>query len=106
MKDRRSKTNTYGFYDSPKWRKVADYIRKKYYYICQAEGCGEKGTYVHHIDPLTEKDYIERPAEKCYGEDNLTLLCFDCHEVIHGRLNTGIREGCYFDSNGNIQSKE
>ena len=99
-------TDTRGFYDSSKWRRVAEYIRQKYFYTCQTKGCGEKGTYVHHIDPLTEKDYLERPAEKCYGEDNLTLLCFNCHEVAHKRMNTGIREGCYFDSEGNIQAKE
>lgn len=99
-------TDTHGFYDTAKWKKVAEYIRQKYFYTCQAKGCGEKGVYVHHIDPLTEEDYVKRPPEKCYGEDNLMLLCFNCHEVIHKRMNTGIREGCYFDSDGNIQVKE
>lgn len=98
--------DTHGFYDSRKWHKVALYIRQKYYYMCQNKHCNNKGTYVHHIDPLTEDDYINKPAEKCYGEENLTLLCFDCHEIIHNRKNTGIREGCYFDENGSLQIKE
>lgn len=100
--DNRKLTN--GFYDTAMWHKTAKYIREKHYYICQR--CGEKGNIVHHKNPLTPEDYINRPADKCYGEDNLELLCFECHEKEHNRMSEGIRDNCYFDEMGNIQSKE
>lgn len=94
--------NTYSFYQQPKWLKCAAYIRKKYQYTCQV--CGKRGNLIHHIKPLTQEDYINRPLEKCYGEDNLTCLCFQCHEDIHSKGN--IRKELYFDENGEIQIKE
>lgn len=98
----RELVNTYGFYNTPKWKKVAKYIRAKYNYTCQL--CGKKGVLIHHINPLTQEDYIERPLEKCYGENNLTCLCFDCHEQVHSKVR--VRPGCYIDENGEIQVKQ
>lgn len=92
-------TNTYGFYQSSKWLHTASYIRKKYNYVCQV--CGKKGVYVHHINPLTQEDYINKPLMKCYGENNLTLLCYHCHEKEHSKKR--IRDGLYIDKNGQIQ---
>ena len=94
--------NTYGFYNQPKWLKVAAYIRRKYNYTCQ--DCGKRGVYIHHINPLTQDDYINRPAAKCYGENNLTCLCHNCHEKRHTKGK--IRNGLYFDKEGQLQIKE
>ena len=91
--------NTYGFYNTTKWLSVAKYIRRKYNYVCQV--CGKKGVYVHHINPLTQEDYINKPLHKCYGEDNLTLLCYYCHEKEHSKKR--IRDGVYIDKYGQIQ---
>lgn len=91
--------NTYGFYQSNKWTKVAIYIRNKYNHICQR--CGKRGNYVHHVNPLTQEDYINRPPEKCYGENNLTLLCHNCHEKEHSKRT--IREGTYIDKDGQLK---
>ena len=91
-----------GFYHTTKWLKVAAKIRKKYYHQCQV--CGKKGIIVHHIDPLTDSDYIRLPYSKCFGEHNLTLVCLECHNSIH--YNKQVRAGCYFDEEGNIQVKE
>ena len=96
------RVNTYGFYNQTKWLKVALRIRKKYKYTCQI--CGKRGNIVHHIKPLTQDDYIKKPSEKCYGENNLTCLCFQCHEDIHSRGK--VRPGLYIDANGEIQVRE
>lgn len=94
--------NSLDFYQSSKWLKVAKYIRKKNNYCCEI--CGKRGSIVHHKDFLTEQDYILRPIQKCYGENNLMLVCLDCHNTIH--FNKQVRPGCYFDDNGNIQMME
>ena len=94
--------NTYGFYQQKHWLKVADYIRRKYKYTCQK--CGKRGVYIHHINPLTQDDYINRPIDKCYNENNLTCLCHNCHEKEHSK--DRIREGLYIDKNGQIRIKE
>ena len=93
------KINTYGFYQSKQWTKTAIYIRKKYNYTCQK--CGKRGAYIHHINPLTQDDYIRRPFEKCYSESNLTCLCHNCHELEHTKQRT--REGTYFDKDGQLR---
>lgn len=93
---------TYGFYNSTKWLKVATKIRKKYNYTCQ--DCGKRGTTIHHINPLTQDDYIRRPLNKCYGEDNLICLCHDCHEKRHTKKR--LRDGLYFDKEGQLQIQE
>ena len=94
---------SHNFYQRKVWLQVAQYIREKNNYCCQL--CGKRGTYVHHIHPLTNWDYENLPAKKCYGEENLMLLCFNCHEKMHS-VDKSIREGCYFDKEGNIQIKE
>lgn len=94
--------NTYGFYQDKHWTKVAIYIRNKYNHICQK--CGKRGNYVHHKNPLTQDDYINRPLAKCYGEDNLTLLCHNCHELEHTKKRN--RDGTYFDDTGQIRLVE
>lgn len=86
------------FYQSTKWIKCAKTIRMKYDYVCQE--CGKRGSHVHHKDHLTKMDYINKPLEKCYGEDNLTLLCKECHEIEHTRMKC--RKGLMFNEKGEL----
>ena len=85
------------FYESKQWVKLARYIRIKYYYTCQV--CGRRGVYVHHIIWLTDENVSD--PNIALNEDNLTLLCLDCHNEIHkGR--TGLRDDVKFSSDGQL----
>ena len=95
MKER-PPVDTHGFYQQQRWVKTRDYTRKRYNYICQR--CGRRGTVVHHIQPLLAQDYIDKPFEKCYGEDNLVLLCNSCHEIVHSTKQ--MSDKIFFDEDG------
>jgi predicted kinase len=93
------------FYNSKEWKAIRQYIGVKYNWTC-AE-CGGPGEEVHHIIPLSPaniKDY-----KITFDEDNLVLLCKDCHFLKHEKdnpLNNNNRNrkltdgGYYFDENG------
>ena len=77
------------------------YIRIKYKGVCQR--CGLNGTHVHHIKYIT--DYNIHNPEITLNEDNLTLLCLDCHNFEHMESKF-MREDIMFDDDGNtIQRK-
>ena len=84
------------FYRSDKW-KVARAIK-----IASAGGlcekCGAIGTEVHHKIHLTP-DNVSDP-EISMNQDNLMLLCNECHNKEHGRFE-GKKE-YEFDSDGNM----
>jgi len=88
------------FYKTTAWVKLSKYIRIKYYYICQS--CGRRGVYVHHIIPLTNEN-INDPTVTL-NEENLTLLCLECHNEIHNK-SLEIRKGLMFDDNGDVIEK-
>ena len=87
------------FYNSSKWRKVRlDYLNTVHH-ICEL--CGKPAQQVHHIDPLTDKDYYLN-YEKCYGFANLQALCRDCHNhmdkhFLSGKGKQAIAEGYSVD---------
>jgi len=85
-------------YNGKRWRECRAYIINKYDGLC-AE-CGEIGTEVHHITWLTP-DNVNDPAI-VYGEDNLILLCSECHKQKHRKKNAPKRPDIVFDSDGNI----
>lgn len=60
------------------WRKVRDAILRRYP-LCQAEGCTQAATVVHHRD--------EDPGNN--AADNLMAMCRACHERHHGRQAQG-----------------
>lgn len=65
--------------------------------------CGKPGEIVHHIEHLTPNN-INNPAITL-SEDNLELLCRDCHAVEHqGELATA--QGLMFDECGNLIEQE
>lgn len=95
-------------YNSKKWKDCREYIVKKYFGIC-AE-CGKPGEEVHHIEFLTPQN-INNP-DVVFGENNLVLLCKDCHFKKHEATNPlsnnfkkkkrYTTNNTYFDEEGNL----
>lgn len=87
------------FYKSDRW-KIARAIR-----IVAASGlcekCGAIGTEVHHKVHLTPEN-VDDPNVSI-NQDNLILLCKDCHNKEHERF-TDTKDYC-FDSDGNMVKK-
>lgn len=96
-------------YSSKRWVSKRDYIFQKRFGIC--ERCGRPGEEVHHKIYLTPENIYD--PEIVYGEDNLELLCRDCHFDEHRKTNPlgdnfkrRVRltnNGVYFDAAGNPQ---
>ena len=85
------------FYSSPAWKKTRKYIFLRDSGLCVR--CGAHGDIVHHIIPLTPENIDDESIT--LDENNLELVCRNCHAVIHeGTLATG--DGLMFDDQGNI----
>ncbi|MCF0118112.1 MAG: HNH endonuclease [Bacilli bacterium] len=85
------------FYRSDRW-KIARAI--KIASACgMCEKCGKPGTEVHHKIHLTP-DNVSDP-EISVNQENLLLLCKDCHNKEHGRFTT--KKEVYFDDLGNFK---
>lgn len=97
-------------YRSKAWKNTRNYIYKKYNGLCG--DCGEPGEEVHHIIFLRPSNIDD--AEIVYGEDNLILLCKDCHSAKHKKTNPGfkrerkraVENGCYFNEDGELMKQE
>ena len=90
----------FNFYQSKAWKTMRKYIRIKYKSICQE--CGKNGFLVHHIKPVTDANLHDEMIT--LNENNLTLLCIDCHNYIH--MNSKyIRNDVEFDTNGQLVKK-
>lgn len=85
------------FYKSKQWAKTREYIFNKYHGLCNK--CGSPGEEVHHIIWLSPKN-IDIP-EIALGEDNLVLLCRNCHVGIH-RTVTTTKDEYKFNENGEL----
>jgi len=69
-----------GFYESKKWMKIRDEVRKRDKMTCQRCGKFGRGRFiVDHIEPVSIADLKLNNEEKLYGLDNLQLLCQQCH---------------------------
>jgi hypothetical protein len=89
------------FYLSKAWRDTRDYIYRRDMGLCVR--CGKPGEIVHHKIYLTPQN-IGNPSITL-SEDNLELLCRECHAIEHeGQLPTD-RE-LTFDSKGNLVERE
>lgn len=92
------------FYGSTKWKKC----RRNYLSLhpicerCDQMGIIKKADHVHHKIYLDSASYVV--PEIALNYDNLEALCFDCHQREHHR-NKDVREGLYFDANGNLKSE-
>ena len=88
------------FYSSKRWKRARQ-IRIAYANgLC--EKCGAIGTEVHHIIHLTPEN-INDP-NITINQDNLILLCNECHNKEHNRFE-GKRD-LEFDGDGNVISKK
>jgi 5-methylcytosine-specific restriction endonuclease McrA len=94
-------SNRQEFYNTTAWRKARRYIKIKYHGVCHR--CGKAGTHVHHIKPVT--DYNCNDVDITLKEDNLMLLCHDCHNYIHYGSKY-IRDDVVFDDDGNMIKRE
>lgn len=83
------------FYVSTAWTKTRDAFFNSKFGLCEC--CGSPGEIVHHKKPICVSDVKTNPA-KCYGWDNLKLLCRVCHELHHSKRDDGLG----FDANGDI----
>lgn len=64
----------------------------------RCEKCGAIGTEVHHIIHLTPENVND--PEVSLNQENLLLLCNECHNKEHGRFES--RSEFKFDENGNV----
>lgn len=89
------------FYLSKEWRETRTYIVQRDHGLCVK--CGALGRIVHHKEHLTPQN-IHNPAI-ALGEDNLELLCRNCHALAHASdLPTDC--GLMFDEDGNLVERE
>lgn len=85
------------FYNSKKWKKVRAYIHNRDNGYCVK--CNEPGEIVHHKIHLTPENINDPEITLC--EDNLELVCRDCHKLEHpGEAITA--EGLYFNEYGDL----
>ena len=72
------------YYKSPEWRRVRNEV------IIRDKGCdlGVEGyeiadrIYVHHINPITEDDILDR-SPALFDPENLICVSFNTHQAIH-----------------------
>ena len=89
------------FYLSKEWRKARAYIFDRDAGLCVR--CGELGEIVHHKEHLTPEN-ISNP-EIALSEDNLELLCRECHALAHAG-EPATDSGLTFDDEGNVVKRE
>lgn len=85
------------FYLSKAWRRVRAYIFARDHGLCVK--CGRPGEIVHHKEHLTPTNIVN--PEIALGEDNLELLCRDCHGIEHAAA-LPTDAGLVFDEDGNL----
>lgn len=90
-----------GFYLSKEWRRTRAYIVARDHGLCVK--CGRPGEIVHHKEHLTPEN-INTP-EIALGENNLELLCRDCHAIAHAS-DLPTDRGLMFDEEGNLVERE
>lgn len=86
------------FYNSKAWQETRAFVYQKQHGLC--ERCGKPGDIVHHKEYLTPMN-IHNPMVTL-GENNLELLCQDCHNREHMRRHGACEAGYAFDENGDL----
>ena len=87
------------FYRSRKWKMARAIKIASVHGRC--EKCGKIGTEVHHIIHLTPENVFDPSIS--LNQDNLILLCTECHNKEHGRFEG--RKKYTFDKDGNLVKK-
>lgn len=89
------------FYLSKAWRDTRAYIFTRDMGLCVR--CGKPGEIVHHKIHLTPQNIND--TDITLSEDNLELLCRECHAIEHeGQAVTA--EGLMFDDEGNLVERK
>jgi len=83
----------HNFYKSPSWLAARELKIVSVYGIC--ERCGQIGIEVHHKDRLSIENVSDSSVS--LNQDNLELLCRDCHNKEHKRFSKEMQ----FDEEGN-----
>ena len=87
------------FYKTKRWEKTRNAYFAHANGIC--ERCKEKvGKIVHHNIHLTNANVND--LDIAYGFDNLELLCQDCHNAEHFKVNAEVDSGFMFDERGQL----
>ena len=91
------------FYKSVRWQRCRDAYIKSVNGLC--ENCLVKGKIVpgyivHHKIELTPDNINDPMVTLCW--DNLEYVCHECHNKIHFGDSEVLREGLFFDENGEI----
>ena len=85
------------FYNSKAWRDCAKAYKASKFGIC--ERCKQpKGTIVHHKVYLNEENIND--VTVTLNQENLELLCIDCHHAEHFKKYSSLPDGYTFDENG------
>ena len=94
---------TNGFYGRAAWKNLAKYYKKKVMYCerCMRNGEVTAGELVHHKIHLTPDNFMDITIS--LNEDNLELLCRNCHSLEHSRNGNG---RYYFNDNGELVIRE
>lgn len=89
------------FYNSKQWKRMRAYIYSRDNGVCVK--CGACGEIVHHKEHLTPENISD--LEIALGEDNLELVCRNCHELEHpGEPITA--EGLCFNEYGDLIERD
>lgn len=89
------------FYLSKAWRDTRAYIFTRDMGLCVR--CGKPGEIVHHKIHLTPQNIND--TDITLSEDNLELLCRECHAIKHeGQAATAA--GLMFDDEGNLVERK
>ena len=92
-----SQTARYGFYKIKRWEDFRQYIISKRHGIC--ERCNNAGWILHHKQYINDININDESI--VWGEDNIELLCGDCHQKEHHGSDT-TAEGCEFNAEGEL----
>lgn len=88
----------HNFYKSPAWLAARELKIVSVNSLC--ERCGKIGVEVHHKERLSIDNVNDSSIS--LNQDNLELLCRDCHNKEHKRFSKAVK----FDSNGNLINPE
>ena len=84
----------HNFYKSPAWLAARELKIVSVNGLC--ERCGQIGIEVHHKERLTVDNVNDSSVS--LNQDNLELLCRECHNQEHERFSNKVR----FDNDGNL----
>ena len=88
----------HNFYKSDSWRAARELKIMSVNGFC--ERCGSIGIEVHHKNRLSIDNVTDTSTS--LNQDNLELLCRDCHNKEHKRFTKEVK----FDSDGNLINPE